>query len=268
MIIDFHTHIFPDELARRTIPAMHSRVKHYMNGLASDGTLAGLLSNMEAWGIDGSVIQPVVTKPAQARGINLWVKSVGEKYPGRIFPFGGIYPHAEDYKEQIDFAADLGLKGLKFHPEYQDFALDDGRMLKIYDYALSRGLMLMFHAGFDPSYRPPYKSSPKQFAAIIEALRGGVVIAAHLGGHRQWDEVERRLVGRDIYLDTSMGLDYYPREQFLRIVKNHGADRLLFASDSPWSSAGKEVEALKALPLTGEELDKILCLNAKRLLGA
>jgi predicted TIM-barrel fold metal-dependent hydrolase len=124
----------------------------------------------------------------------------------------------------------------------------------------------MFHAGFDPAFQAPFKSSPKQFADIADALRGGVIIAAHLGGHLQWDDVEKHLAGSNIYFDMSMGLDYYPREQFMRIVKNHGAGKILFASDSPWSSAGKEIETLKALPLTSQELDSILYLNAKRLL--
>ncbi len=267
MIVDFHTHIFPDELARKTIPVMYSRVKHYISGTASDGTLHGLLENMDRWGIDISVAQPVVTRQAQTQNINRWIKEASDNNPGRLVSFGSIYPHTDDYKRDISLVLDLGLKGLKFHPEYQDFTVDDSRMLKIYDYALSRGLILMFHAGFDPSCTPPYKSSPRQFRNILDAMKGGDIVAAHLGGHLQWDDVERYLAGRSIYLDMSMGFDYYPLEQFLRIVKSHGADKILFASDSPWSSAGKEIATLRSLPLTKSETDKILGLNALRLLG-
>jgi predicted TIM-barrel fold metal-dependent hydrolase len=98
-------------------------------------------------------------------------------------------------------------------------------------------------------------------------MRGGIIVAAHLGGHDQWDDVEEHLVGTGIYLDTSMGFEFYPTEQFLRIVKNHGADKILFGSDSPWSNAQTEIETLMALPLSGEEKELILSGNARRLLG-
>jgi predicted TIM-barrel fold metal-dependent hydrolase len=246
---------------------MHSRVKHYIQSTASDGTLNGLLENMDRWGVDISVAQPVVTRQAQTQNINHWIKEASDNNPGRIVSFGSIYPHTDDYKRDINLVLDLGLKGLKFHPEYQNFTVDDSRMLKLYDYALSRGLILMFHAGLDPSCNPPYKSSPRQFANILDAMKGGAIIAAHLGGHLQWDDVERYLAGRNIYLDMSMGFDYYPLEQFIRIVKNHGAERILFASDSPWSSAGKEIATLRSLPLTKSEIAKIQGLNALKLLG-
>ncbi|MDR3644403.1 MAG: amidohydrolase family protein, partial [Clostridia bacterium] len=143
----------------------------------------------------------------------------------------------------------------------------DQHMLKIYLYALSKGLIIFHHAGIDPGMPPPYKSSPMQFANIIDAMRGGTIVAAHFGGHAQWDDVEKYLMGKNIYLDTSMGFDYYSHEQFLRIVKGHGADKILFASDSPWSNAKKEVDVIRALPLTQPQIEMILGLNAKKLLG-
>jgi predicted TIM-barrel fold metal-dependent hydrolase len=197
------------------------------------------------------------------RKTNEWAASVCS---GRIACFGGIYPHAADYKDAIDFVAGLGLRGIKFHAEYQDFILDEPKMLRVYDYALSKGLVLLHHAGFDPAFPPPFRSSPERFVNVLEAMGGGVIVAAHLGGHAQWDGVEERLAGRDIYLDTSMGLEYVPEEQFMRIVRKHGADKILFASDSPWSGADTEIERLKKLPLTEREKAAILGGNAQRLL--
>jgi len=219
---------------------------------------------MDDWHIDISVVQPVVTKQSQMRKANEWVANLRS---GRFIGFGGIYPHTDDYRRDIDFVADLGLRGLKFHAEYQDFVLDDPYMLKIYDYALSKGLILLHHAGYDPAFKPPFGSSPRQFARVVDAMRGGVIVAAHLGGHAQWDDVETYLVGRGIYLDTSMGFSYYTHDQFLRIVANHGSDRILFGSDAPWSNAGDEMEQLRSLPLEETDVDAILGGNAKRILG-
>ena len=97
-------------------------------------------------------------------------------------------------------------------------------------------------------------------------MQGGIIIAAHFGGHAQWDDVEKHLAGRNIYLDTSMGFEYFSHEQFIRIVRTHGADTVLFGSDSPWSNAKAEIEHLNTLPLSQREKDDILFGNAKRLL--
>jgi predicted TIM-barrel fold metal-dependent hydrolase len=262
MTIDFHTHIFPDELAPKALTKLSEAINNIYEKV-HDGTAAGLLKRMDEWGIDVSVAQPVVTRPGQVKSVNEWAAEISSE---RIVSFGGIYPQAEDYRDAIDFVASLGLKGLKFHAEYQDFILDDPHMLRVYDYALSKGLILLHHAGFDPGFKPPFKSTPRQFLNVMNELRGGVIVAAHLGGHAQWDEVEELLCGSGIYLDTAMGFEFYSKEQFLRIVEKHGADKILFASDSPWSNAKAEMECLKGLPLGQEEIEAMLGGNAMRLL--
>ena len=262
MIIDFHTHIFPDHLAARALEKLSSEIDD-IYPMVTDGTVRGLIARMDEWGIDVSVVQPVITSPSQVHTINTWAQSICSD---RLVSFGAVYPFHDDYKKDIDFVVGLGLKGLKFHPEYQGFMVDDTHMLRLYDYAMSKGLILLFHAGADPGFSPPFKSSPEQFAKIVNSMQGGVLIAAHFGGHAQWDEVEEHLVGTDIYLDTSMGFEYFPHEQFLRIVRDHGASKVLFASDSPWSHAGTEIEHLNALPLSPEEKVAILGENAQRIL--
>ena len=262
MIIDFHTHVFPDKVASRAINELSTTLEGEYKPF-SDGTVAGLIKNMDDWNIDVSVLAPVATKQSQVRKINEWTAGLSSD---RLVCFGGIYPHCEDYKSDIDYAVSLGLKGLKFHAEYQNFFVDDTHMLRIYDYALSKGLILLHHAGFDPAFPAPFKSSPKQFANVIKAMRGGVIVAAHLGGHDQWDDVEKYLAGSEIYLDTSMGFEYFPHESFLRIVAKHGADKILFGSDAPWSNAKTEIEILRSLQLPKDDTDAILGGNAIRVL--
>jgi predicted TIM-barrel fold metal-dependent hydrolase len=263
MIIDFHTHVFPDDLAEKALATILANINNLFTPV-TNATVSGLLKNMDEWNIDISVVQPVITKQSQMQKTNEWASSICSD---RIISFGGIYPHTDNYKRDIDFVVGLGLKGLKFHAEYQNINIDDPKMLKIYDYALSKGLIILHHAGVDPGMPMPYKSSPRQFAKIADAMKGGTIIAAHFGGHAQWDDVEKYLVGKNIYLDTAMGFEYFSHEQFLRIVNKHGADKVLFASDSPWSNAKTEIEHLKALPILESEKKNILCDNAKRLLN-
>ncbi len=263
MIIDFHTHAFPDALAPRALASLVEACGGtYLP--CHDGTVRGLTEKMAEYGVCKSVIQPVVTKPSHVKTLNEWAASIQSD---KIISFGGIHPDTDDYKRDIDFVYSLGLKGLKFHVEYQNFVLDEPRMLPIYDYAFSKGLIILHHAGFDPAFKAPFRSSPKQFANIARQMRGGTLIAAHLGGQMQWDDVEKYLPDTGVYIDTSMGMSYYPHNQFLRIVDKMGADKILFGSDSPWSKAGEELKAIDTLPLDPDTKEKILHKNAERILG-
>lgn len=261
MIVDIHTHIFPDALAQKALRVLEKN-SDYKYSSVTNMTAEQLVNNMEKWGIDISVVQPVVTRPSQFLNANNWAREICSD---KIISFGGIYP-GKNYKQEIDYIVSLGLKGLKFHSEYQNFVVDDKEMLPIYNYALSKGLILLFHGGYDPAVRPPFKSNPKAFARVLDEMKGGTIIIAHLGGHAQWDDVEEYLVGKDVYLDTSMGFKYFPLDQFLRIVKGHGANKVLFGSDSPWSNAKEEIRILKGLPLSATEIADILGNNAVRLL--
>lgn len=293
MIIDFHTHIWPDALAPRAIGSLSETAGGIFTPV-TDGTAQGLLAYMKSVGIDISVVQPVITKEKQAFSTNEWAATLSAaRLPSvqndalsantasgstpRLVAFGAVWPHSEAWREQVDQAASLGLKGIKFHPEYQQFTVDDETFFPMYDYILSKGMHILFHAGYDPGYPPPFHSSPAQFARIIRALGDtrGSIILAHLGSSRMWDAVESEVAGLNCYIDTSMGFFDYGKEQFLRIARKHGTDRILFATDSPWSNAADEINALRSLAegsevgaaLTSEEVDAILGGNAARLLA-
>lgn len=268
MYIDFHTHLFPDKIAPSAKQQLIDNGLRCGNVLSTytDMTLSSLMSRMDEWGVDMSLVLPIATKPSQTRHINEFAATLYEKSGGRVMSFGSVHPDCENWKEEIDIIEKLGLKGMKFHAEYQSFTLDEPRMIRIYDYAFSKGLIIIHHAGVDLGMPAPYHTSPAQFAYVAKELQGGTLIAAHLGGHAQWDDVERYIIGSDIYIDTSMGQKYYSKEQFMRFVKHHGSDKILFATDSPWSRADEEIASINSLDLTDEQKDNIFYKNAKRLL--
>ncbi len=263
MIIDFHTHAFPDFLA----PKAMSILTHIGDGkleACHDGTISGLVKNMDDWGIDYSVLAPIVTKASQTISLNEWAANINNK---RIIPLGSMFPHTEDYKKDIDYIADLGLHGIKLHTEYQNFHLLDSTMMKAYEYALKKGLLLLFHAGEDDGMPPPYKSSPEKFAKLADEFAGERIVIAHLGSYKQWDEVYDLLAGKDVYFDTAMGFCKFPVEKFEKIVRKHGAEKILFASDAPWSCANEELKALYETSLTLDEKALIAGKNAQKLLN-
>lgn len=262
-VIDFHTHIFPDAIAARSIAALEGNA-----GIkaATAGTLQGLLDSMERSGVDLSVILPVVTKPSQFDRINSFAAEVNAKYGDRVLSFGGIHPDCEDYKQKLDTIKELGLPGIKLHPDYQGVMIDDVRYMNIIEYADSLGLIIMTHAGVDIGLPEPVHCPPDRARRVLDAIKPKKMVLAHYGGWRQWDAVEEYLAGENVYLDASFTLDYIEQEQFLRILDKHDKDRILFATDSPWGCAERDLQTLEALPLSREVREAILWKNAAKLL--
>lgn len=263
MVIDFHTHIFPDRIAARSIEALENA-----SGItaATDGTLKGLLDSMEKNKVDISVILPVVTKPSQFETVNQFAAEVNQKYKGKLISFGGIHPDSEDYKAELDRIKELGLPGIKLHPDYQGVMIDDERNMRIIEYADSLGLMIMVHAGIDIGLPDPVHCPPDRAAKVIDALEPDKLILAHLGGWKQWEEVYDLLAGEHVYFDTSFTFDYIEQDMFLRILQKHGHEKVLFATDSPWSDAAKAVDVVRNMPLGQKVIEDILSGNAKKLL--
>ena len=263
MIIDFHTHIFPDKIAGKTIESLER-----ISGItaSTNGTLEGLLASMENSGVDLSVIMPVATKPAQMESINTYAKETCEKYPGKLISFGGIHPDSEDYKKELKHIKELGLKGIKIHPDYQGVMIDDIRFMNIIDYASELGLIILTHAGIDIGLPEKLHCPPDKMRKVIDKIKPEKMIVAHYGGWKQWQEVYDYLAGENVYLDTAFTFDYIDREMFLKILQKHSEDKILFATDSPWSYASRDIEAVKNMPIDESIKKKIFSENAKKLL--
>ncbi len=264
MIIDFHTHIFPDAIAERTVDMLYQRCKI---APSTNGTVDGLLQSMERAGVDMSVILPVVTKPSQFYSINTFAQSINEKYAGRLISFGGIHPDSEDYKKELRIIKEMGLPGIKLHPEYQNTMIDDVRYMNIIEYASELGLIISTHAGKDSGFTHAKHCPPDRMRKVLDTIKPEKFIVAHYGGWKQWEMVYEYLAGADVYIDTSVTLNYIEQDLFLKIWEKHDKNKILFATDSPWDDAAVAVQKLRALPVPQEEKEAVFCRNAKRLLG-
>ncbi|MGB9792563.1 MAG: amidohydrolase family protein [Thermacetogeniaceae bacterium] len=261
MVIDFHTHCFPDELARRAIPLLASRAKIKPH---VDGTVTDLCRSMRKAGIFLSVVQPVATRPQQVRKINEWAR--GNQRRELLF-FAAFHPDLERPFEEIKRIKDQGFKGIKLHPDYQEFFVDEERMFPIYEAIFNEELIILFHAGVDVGLPPPVHCTPKRLANVLRLFPGGKVIAAHMGGYLCWDEVERELLGKEVFFDTSFSFCKLGKERMRRMILEHGPEKILFATDSPWTDQSEEVANIRSLGLPEDLTQKILGLNAASLIG-
>ncbi len=267
MTIDFHTHIFPDHIAQATIAKLEKvgNIPAY-----TDGTAQGLRRSLTRAGIDRAVVLPVATKQSQFDSVNRFAAQINDEND-RLISFGGIHPDNEDIEGKLDYIVSLGLKGIKLHPDYQGVFIDDERNIRILREAIKRDLLVVIHAGIDIGLPEPVHCTPAKTAAVLEALGCDParprIILAHVGGWGLWDEVETCLVGKPVYFDLGFSLGQIKDEQLLRIIRNHGADRILFASDSPWGDPQTDKRYFDTLPLTDLEREKILYQNASTLLN-
>jgi len=122
------------------------------------------------------VLLPVATKPTQQRPINDWAIL---QRSDRIIPFGSVYPLADDAVDELERMAALGLRGVKLHPEYQGFDVDDPRVRPLYRKIGQLKLIVVFHAGQDLAYPPPCRCATDMLERAMEHLEGAQVIAAH-----------------------------------------------------------------------------------------
>lgn len=261
MIVDFHAHLFPDSLAPRTIAHLAG-----ICGLppTSDGTQNGLLERMEHWGVDLAVVQHIATKPHQQQTIN---DSAAAIQGGKLRCFGTVHPDSPDPGAEVYRIHQLGLKGVKLHPDYQGFFADDPKVDPIYDACRALKLPVLFHAGWDYISPEVSHGSPKAIAAVLERFPGLTIIAAHLGGMQRCEEAEEYLIGKPVYIDTSMAWHFASPQQARRLLLRHDPERILYGSDCPWGSMEKDRPYLENLGLGEELMEKIWHRNALRLLG-
>lgn len=261
MVIDFHTHIFPDNLAARAVGGLEKSgsVKSVLSGRRDD-----LLASMKRAGVDYSLNLPIASRPKQVESINSFAISINGK--DGLFSLGGIHPLYENYREELKRIQDAGLIGVKLHPDFQDLFIDDEPMVELMETCRDMGLLVLVHGGMDVSFPHCHHCTPKRVAGILPRLEGLTLVLAHLGGYRYLDDVEALLVGKDVYLDTSFTLGQFGQEQITRILENHDPDKLLFGTDSPWDDQASAIGAIKALPIDSSLKDKILYQNAARLL--
>lgn len=267
MIIDIHTHLFPDELAPRAVKSLENGIytNHGYNlPMFSDATLAGLLKSMEENEIDISVVLPIATTPKQTQTINAFAESITG---GNIISLGSVHPCQPDWKEVINDLKKRGFLGIKLHPEFQQSYIDSPETLRVLQECEKLDMLVVVHAGVDLGVKPPVHCTPEQMRHALQYVSGKKLIAAHLGGYLMWDDVEKYLLDTDVVFDVSMISRYISPEQCRRIIEEHGADKIVYGSDSPWEGQRDAYHFLEKLELSYEEMELITYKNQKRLLG-
>ncbi len=264
MIVDFHTHAFPDVLAHRAIPSLAEK-----GGITaySDGTVDGIIASMDRDGVDVSVVLSIATKAKQETNVNNFAISLLDNK--RIVPFGSVFPGSDSTIYEIERLHEAGVKGIKLHPEYQQFYMDDEVAFPIYKKCGELGMIVLLHCGEDVGYPPPVHATPERIEKTVSMFPETTFVAAHMGGYNLWDEFSQKVKAHDnLYIDTSMTntVAHLDNEVGKRIFEIHGYDKFLFGSDSPWERPIKSMEKVYSYGFDDGINKKILGENAGKLL--
>ncbi len=259
-IIDFHTHAFPDELAERAMAHLEKEgnVKAHL-----DGRINSLIESMDRNGIEKSVICSIATRPAQFQSILQWSKRIRTE---RIIPFPSIHPSDEEFKERLKIVRDEGFKGIKLHPYYQNFYIDDPSVFPLYEEIIKNNLIVVMHTGYDFAFPRIRMADPEKILLVKERFPELKIVTTHLGSWDDWDNVERYLIGKEIYMEISFSLEFLTRERARQMILRHPEGYVLFGTDSPWTDQGRTLELLRSLGLPEKTERAILRENALRLL--
>ncbi len=261
-IIDFHTHAFPDALAEKAVKLLEGE-----GGIPArlDGRIDSLLKSMDGCGIEKSVVCSIATKPSQFEPILKWSSDIKSD---RIIPLPSVHPDDPEIIEKIGVIKTEGFKGIKMHPYYQGFNLDDKKMMPVYEKICRENLIFVLHTGFDFAFERIRKCDPVRIMEIHRAFPGIKLVATHLGAWEDWSEVERLMAGKNIYMEISFSLEFMDAERAGKIIMRHPSGYVLFGTDSPWTGQKETLDLLKGLSFDTALEKRILRENALALLNS
>lgn len=255
-VIDVHTHIWPEKLADRAVRHVGDYYNYDMHG---KGTMEDLKKSTKEAGVEKFVIHSSALKASQVEDVN---NATASHITENIAGFGTLHPEYEDFEKEIERIISLGLKGIKLHPDFQFFNIDDRRMYGAYEILRDKKLPILFHMG-DVKYD---YSSAVRLIKIMQDFPGIVVIGAHLGGHLKWEQTEEYLIGKDLFMDCSSTSRKLSPERIKSIISRHGTEKILFGTDYPIERHKEGIDNFLSLGFTREENERILYNNAYNLI--
>lgn len=267
MIIDFHTHCFPDALAPRALAALQHNAEQTQMRPCTNGTASDTEKNLRVNGIDFAVVCNIATNAHQQTKVNDFAISLLHNSKCLI-PLGSIHPDSTNKQEEINRLRANGIKGIKVHPDYVSTEITDDKYGEIFSICEQADIFVVTHAGWDPVSPDHVHATPEGILQVIKDHPNLKLVAAHMGGYAYSDEVLSKLAGHNIYLDTSLSSHRSDeRNNLLNILREHRSDRILFATDTPWSLAQRELDFIYSANLSSELVENILFRNAQDLLN-
>jgi predicted TIM-barrel fold metal-dependent hydrolase len=247
---DCHTHISgADHLS----DLFREQAERVWDGLKLDKSLD------EHWAAVAAVDRAIVLGfRASASGWvvpNEFVANYVRRHPEKLIGFAGIDLAEENPGEEVDRAVDMGLRGLKLGPIYQNVHPLDDRASVVYERAEQKGLPIVWHQGatFVRNGRLAC-ARPTDIDEVAIRHPGLRVVIAHMGHPWTEDSIVVARKHPNVYMDIS-GLHPRPWQFYnaLRLAFEYRvSEKLLFGSDYPFFTIAETLEGLKEIQQVAE----------------
>ncbi len=260
-VIDTHCHVYPDRIAGK---AKHAVDERYDQHSVHTGELSDLLQVMDEDGIDHCVICYCATKLKHLKMTNDQVAENVHKAAGRVTGLGSMHQDSPDMKADVNYIKELGLKGVKIHPDMQGFVLDSPEGMEMLSAIRDAHLPVLIHTG-DKRYD---FSNPDRVEHILQEFPDMTIIGGHFGGYTLWLEAAHKLHSfKNFYVDCSSSSFALTDSELRECIELYGVDHVLFGTDYPMWPASVEFERLLGLGLSESDYTKIFSENAAAIYG-
>ena len=260
-IIDSHCHVYPQAIAAKAVKG----VSDFYDGVGDfcDGLAATVKEDWKKKGVDHAIVFSVATKLAQVESINSFIAKTVAESDGFFTGLGAMYQDYPDMGKAVQTMVSLGLKGVKMHLEMQGCAIDDPRLLPLYE-ACANTIPVYLHTG-DKRYD---YSNPDRLKRVLKMFPDTTFIGAHFGGWSIWDEATRELHGFDnLFVDSSSTFHWVEHSKVKDYIRAYGSDRVMFGSDFPMWDVEHEIRYMMELKLTDEEYENVFHRTAEKVFG-
>jgi predicted TIM-barrel fold metal-dependent hydrolase len=257
-IIDAHTHVFPDKIAEKVSENIGA---FYGLDWYSPASAERLIQAGGEVGVCHYLVCSTATSVGQVEHINDFISRLAGEH-SEFTALMALHPDFENYEEELDRGIQMGLRGVKLHPDFQRFNIDEERLFPMYRAIARRGLPVLIHMG-DERYE---YSRPCRLAQLMRAVPDLTVIAAHFGGYQRWEEALDLLPpSPNLWFDTSSSLGILSYGNAMRLIERFGVNKFMFGTDFPIWNPSLEIKKVEKLPLSENEFDLVFSENFKRL---
>jgi len=256
--IDIHTHVYPDAIAQKATDSIKDFYE--LEGGGMNGTVSMLRSRGAAAGISKYVVLPVSVRADRVRSINDFILQQTQLHP-EFVGFGTVHAAMENLTDEVHRIMNMGLRGIKIHPDSQRFHIDDPRLYPMYE-AIEGRIPIMLHMG---DQRYDY-SHPVKLRKILDQFPQLQAVAAHFGGYSMYETAYELLHDTDCVMDISSSMMFMEPGVAEKYINLYGAERMAYGTDYPLWDPVTEVEAFLKLKLTSTQFEQIAHKTAERIL--
>jgi predicted TIM-barrel fold metal-dependent hydrolase len=271
--IDFHVHLPTPDWLDGSMAGYVEAAEAYFRSKVERQSLDELAAKYRALEVTAVLLAwDAETATGRPRVPNETIAAAVREHPDAFTGLGSVDPHKPDAVDEVARVAELGLRGVKFHPSLQAFAPDDPTYWPVFGACQEHGLLALFHTGTSGigarqpggqgiriDYAHPLKLDP-----VAAAFPGLTVVAAHFGWPWQMDLIAMALHKTNVYIDISGWAPKHMPAEVTRELKGRLKDQFVWGSDFPFIEPQRCLAELAELGIATETL---LHDNAARILG-